>query len=279
MKMALPKDVPTLEAKATKNLICPDNVFCSTGLLEHFVTCNTEPAWRPINTNHFPIISVIDITPSSKDFTPRPSYKETEWNDFRESLKAELGQIPDPETYNNIDELRQAIKHIDKAINNCMEKHVPLSKLCPALKRWWSGELAEARKGVTKLGRMSYRKRAMQDHPIHEEFCMVRNTYLLQIRKTKAKEWLEKLDGLSMWTASRLVMGPATDGGRSRIPTLQMKHPMSRQVIREATTNKEKGEWLLKSSFLPNLLYPQLTQTTSIPNPHGSTNQSPTSVL
>ena len=95
MKMALPKDVPTLEAKATKNLTCPDNVFCSTGLLEHFVTCNTEPAWWPIKTDHFPIISIIDITPSSKDFTPQPIYKETEWNDFRESLKVELGQIPD----------------------------------------------------------------------------------------------------------------------------------------------------------------------------------------
>jgi hypothetical protein len=33
-----------------------------------------------------------------------------------------------------------------------MEKHVPLSKSSSASKRWWSGELAEARKGVTKLG-------------------------------------------------------------------------------------------------------------------------------
>ena len=84
------------------------------------------------------------------------------------------------------------------------------------MKRWWSRELTEARKGVTKLGRMSYRKQAMQDHPIHEEFCMVRNAYLLQIHKAKVKhwaEWLEKLDGPSMWTASRLVTGPATDGG------------------------------------------------------------------
>ena len=94
----------------------------------------------------------------------------------------------------------------------------------------------------------------MQDHPIHDEFRMVRNAYLLQIRKAKAKhwaEWLEKLDGPSVWTASRLVMGPAMDGGRSRIPTVQMKHPMSRQVIREATMNKEKGEWLFKEFFPP----------------------------
>ena len=73
-----------------------------------------------------------------------------------------------------------------------------------------------SKKGCNKTGRMSYRKRAMQDHPIHEEFHMVRNTYSLQICKAKAKhwaEWLEKLDGPSVWTASRLVMGPATDGG------------------------------------------------------------------
>ena len=43
MVMILPKDIPTLEAKATKNWTHPDNVFCSTGAEGLVVSCDTNP--------------------------------------------------------------------------------------------------------------------------------------------------------------------------------------------------------------------------------------------
>jgi hypothetical protein len=43
MKMALPKDIPTLESTATKNYTRVDNIFCSEELLEAFISCNTMP--------------------------------------------------------------------------------------------------------------------------------------------------------------------------------------------------------------------------------------------
>jgi hypothetical protein len=36
-------------------------------------------------------------------------------------------------------------------------------------------------------------------------------------------EWLKGLDESSIWQASKLVTSPATDAGRARIPTLQVK--------------------------------------------------------
>ena len=44
--MVLPKDILTLEAKLTKNWTQPDNVFCSTSLVDLVVSCNTDPKWR-----------------------------------------------------------------------------------------------------------------------------------------------------------------------------------------------------------------------------------------
>ena len=43
MVMVLPKDIPTLEAKSTKNWTWPHNVFCSTNTEECIVLCDTDP--------------------------------------------------------------------------------------------------------------------------------------------------------------------------------------------------------------------------------------------
>jgi hypothetical protein len=70
MKMLLPKDTPTLLAKASKNHTRPDNVFCSSDIFDAFISCNTAPAQRPGKTDHYPIISSLDIAPDLEDFCP-----------------------------------------------------------------------------------------------------------------------------------------------------------------------------------------------------------------
>jgi len=74
------------------------------------------------------------------------------------------------------------------------------------------------------------------------------------IRKAKAEhwaDWLEGLDQTSMWQASRLATSPATDAGKARIPTLQVKDPTTKQVIREATDNTSKGQLFYETFFPP----------------------------
>jgi len=41
--MALPKDIPMLEASSTKNYTWVDNVFFLAMLHDAFVMCNTDP--------------------------------------------------------------------------------------------------------------------------------------------------------------------------------------------------------------------------------------------
>jgi hypothetical protein len=74
------------------------------------------------------------------------------------------------------------------------------------------------------------------------------------IQKVNAEHWIEWLEGLdksSVWQASKLVMSQATDAGKSRILTLKIKDPVTKQVIREATDNMAKGQLFYKTFFPP----------------------------
>ena len=53
------------------------------------------------------------------------------------------------------------------------------------------------------MARRSYRRRAIDEDPIHEEFRKAWNNYSTMIRKTKDEhwmEWLENLDEEGVWT-------------------------------------------------------------------------------
>ena len=64
-------------------------------------------------------------------------------------------------------------------------------------------------------------------------------------------EWLEGLDEANIWQASRLVTSPATDAGKAKIPTLQVKDPTTKHVTREVVDNKSKGQLFYETFFPP----------------------------
>jgi hypothetical protein len=74
------------------------------------------------------------------------------------------------------------------------------------------------------------------------------------IQKAKAEywvEWLEGLDKTSIWKVSRLVTLLVTDAGKTRIPTLQVKDPVTKKVVREAADNNSKGKLFYETFFPP----------------------------
>ena len=103
------------------------------------------------------------------------------------------------------------------------------------------------KKGKEKLARKFYHRRAINDDPVHEEFRRARNDYSKAIQDTKTEHWLnwlEDLDDEGVWTANRMATGPATDGGRCRMPTLIVKDAVTKRISQEARTNEEKGKLL-----------------------------------
>lgn len=251
MVMALPKDIPTLESMATKNWTRPDNIFTTDNTQECIVTCSTDPHRRGPGTDHVPIISILEFhilqtsTPSSYN------YRAVEWEKFLEELAIRLEDIPGPQEIESEEELNEIIGALTTSIQETIRSKVPTSKPCPYSKRWWSRELSDRKREKNKLSDLSYKLRALPDHPIHAEHATVRNKYGEAIHRAKLQHWTDWLLNATereIWIANKYISSPAGDGGRTRIPTLIRKEPNGAELT--ISTNEEKSREFM-STFFP----------------------------
>jgi len=93
MDMAFPKDIPTLEAKSTKNWTCPDNVFCSMNSVDAIVSCDTNPGLRGPGADHVPILTVLDLQVQRAVTAPVYNFRTTDWDSFGKEMRARLEDI------------------------------------------------------------------------------------------------------------------------------------------------------------------------------------------
>jgi exonuclease III len=96
MKMALPPGIPTLKAFGTGNHTRVDNVFCSENTLDNITQCDAGET-RPQKTDHYPIITTLDIGPPVLEFIPRRNFRMTKWPKFMKLLKENIDKLPEPE--------------------------------------------------------------------------------------------------------------------------------------------------------------------------------------
>lgn len=135
LQMTLPRHIPTLKAMSTGNLTRVDNVFVSTDIAERILICETQQELTPTKTDHFPIITTIDISPEHHNPLPRRNYKNIDWKVFRTRLEQRLAyhnidwkDPPPPETKEELDQLLEAMM---TAIEETIEEIVPLLRLSP----------------------------------------------------------------------------------------------------------------------------------------------------
>lgn len=131
MHMVLPKDIPTLEACATKNFTRVDNVFCSADLIDTFILCDMFLQWRPQKTDHMPIISILEIEPERVAYVSKPNFKLTDWEEFQKSLSESLEEMEEAVEITSELQFHVRITLVDEAIQTAIQKHVPLTKLSP----------------------------------------------------------------------------------------------------------------------------------------------------
>ena len=74
LEMVLPHNIPTLQAHNTGNWTCPDNVWHYADSPSPFITCKVDLDHQPVNMDHLPIISILNLT-----YTPtlQPPIKHT----------------------------------------------------------------------------------------------------------------------------------------------------------------------------------------------------------
>ncbi|KAJ1301816.1 hypothetical protein OPQ81_009044 [Rhizoctonia solani] len=96
LMMALPRDTPMLQSTSSKNFMRPDNVFMSAPLAKTLISCDTAPSSHPPCTDHFPIVTILDLAVSEAPNINKPNFKKTNWLHFQQVLTDLLEQLPVP---------------------------------------------------------------------------------------------------------------------------------------------------------------------------------------
>lgn len=251
MTMALPKGIPTLQHMVTKNWTRPDNIFTSYNLQNHIIKCETMPGQRGPGTDHVPIQTTLDITPTRK--TPTDSYniRMMDWKEVRKDLTERIQDIPEPQEITNEAQFQKAVNDLTGVLQDLIRANAPLNKPCPHSRRWWNKNLDDLRKENTRLNNLSYKFRAVADHFSHAEHTHIRTAYGDALTAAKLQHWtdfLEEATEQEMWIANKYISNPVGDGGLTRIPTLNTTNEDGQPA--EATTNSEKSD-LLATAFFP----------------------------
>ncbi|KAJ7087693.1 hypothetical protein C8R43DRAFT_863185, partial [Mycena crocata] len=70
-----------------------------------------------------------------------------------------------------------------------------------------------------------------------------------------------------IWTASRFVGKEASDGGATRMPSLEKRNPTNGRVIEVADTNEKKADMLRRESFPPKMTVSAVPANPVYPSP------------
>jgi hypothetical protein len=135
--MPLPKGIPTLKSFATGNYTRTDNVFCSASLMPAYI-CDTEPGLHPVQTDHIPVIQILDIEATVIEHVPDVSQ---DWPEFCKRLQAELEKLERHEQYESVEEVEAAIQPLEEAVQRVIRLQVKDLNPSPHWKRWYTEAL------------------------------------------------------------------------------------------------------------------------------------------
>ena len=259
---ALPLYIPTLQALATGNWTRPDNVWCTSHSLDLILKCDTDPGFWGPNTDHVPILTTLDIPLPRNQPRLTCNFREVNWDEFNTHLDDLLFEHPDPKRLETDEEFHAALNAVTSAIKRTIEDQVPLRKQLPHTKRWWNQDLETMRKRKNRTARIAYKWRGMPTHPAHQQHKKIAKDYAKLIEKLKKdhwEEWLLNASEKDLWTANKYATDPPTDGGQTRMPTLNFTDPDGNP--RRTTSNAEKSAVLAESFFPPPPPTPSIPDT------------------
>jgi ribonuclease HI len=253
MHMALPPGLPTLEALASKNRTRVDNVFADARTLERFEVCTTREECRPVKTDHFPVISHIRLAAEKPTDRVRYDYRLVLWEEFNDELEERLAALPPPAPLRSKAEAERKLAELQHIIDEVTVNHVRVARPCPYVKRWWTTELTAERKELKRAARKAQKVAGIEGHPDIERYRTRRNDFAAALRKAKEShwvQWMNDMDGNTIWGAHRLTKAEPSDGGAARVPVLQVREAGTRRVQTEAVSNEEKAR-LFHQLFFP----------------------------
>ena len=250
MEMTLPKGTPTLQHMRTKRFSRPDNVFCTTALRPLITKCEVTPQHRPTSTDHFPIVTHIELPQTRIPPDPSYNFRVADWEEFRKSLTEKINTIPQPGQITDSNQLKTAGNDLTRIIQATIQEKITQSKPRPDAKRWWNGDLTKMRRKLNRLRTESYNYRAIANHSSHRELRRKSKIYgnaIISAKRAHWNEYLEEMTASDIWTANKYLKNPVGDGGMPRIPTLKTKNKEG--VESEVNDNNDKAKLFAKTFF------------------------------
>ncbi|KAH9055899.1 hypothetical protein EDB87DRAFT_1549170, partial [Lactarius vividus] len=214
MDMALPKGIPTHIHNVMKKWSRLDNVFATEHTLRTITTCNTLPGEQGINTDHLPIVMVLDMELIKAPKKTLRNFKEVNWKSFMEALKNKLSLLGIHKRIHMQGFLNYECDNLTKAIQDTIKSEVPITDINAKSKRWWTKELKLTRRETDKVGRKAFKYRCWLEHPIHTELIAAHKKYSKDIQHVKQhhwRDWLKKASDLDIWTVHKYISAPASD--------------------------------------------------------------------
>ena len=179
------------------------------------------------------------------------NFRNVDWEKFREHLQGRIAEFGVLTRIRNQVSLNKECKRLTVALQETIKVTVPTMEVCPKSKQWWMKEISELRVNYRNLGRKVGKYKDQPEHRIHTEHKEAHRKYDKAIKHSKKhhwRDWLDKALEPDLWTANKYIAALASDGGKTRIPTLRQQAD-SREKM--ASLNLDKIE-MLADNFFPS---------------------------
>ena len=113
---------PDPQNMCTKKYSHPDDFFCSTSLQPLVVKCEVQAQSRPTSTDHFPIVTHIDLPQTQIPLDPSFNFRAANWHSFKWALTVKVDLLPKPGPLTSTHHLTTMGKQLTQASNTRHKK-------------------------------------------------------------------------------------------------------------------------------------------------------------
>ena len=237
---ALPQGTPTYHNLGETTLTTIDLTLLSLKLQPAVQACQIDPTDH--GSDHFATMltlrHMMQVCTTPKQ---RRSYNMASWEAIRGTIQEALGPPPCIEA---TEDLEQAAATLETAVQQALEKNIPIPKPFPYPKRWWTQELTQLRKEYNFRRNQWTQavRRGDFDQGTKRAAQRANREYLSAISNQKKTHWKEFLDDQqNVWKALQALEGQDKSW---TIPPLQKGDGLTDE-------DEEKAEVLLQTFFPP----------------------------
>ena len=145
LELALPSGILTHRHCVMKLWSRLDQVFISDCSINALISCETLPDHWGINTDHLPILMVLNLKAEHVEEQEIPNFCDVDWEEFQKELSTQLDKTAAPSPITTQLQLDQACESLTKAMQRTIEFRVPTAIITPKSQRWWTKELTQLR--------------------------------------------------------------------------------------------------------------------------------------